>query len=355
MLLGASAVRAQGGGLLLQGIVDGEGWSTSTTSNLLTRNDGRPAGLGRLDLWGAYEPFSGLVLYAEGAGEGGPARSDRGTTIYANQLGIRYATTPVFVIDVGKMTPVIGTFAPRHFSTRNPLIGVPDGYTLQYPIGVKVSGNAGIFDYRAAMVSLPTTHVGYQPDASPILRPAIGGGITPLVGLRLGGSFTVGPYLNKDDAPSLPVGAKWSDFHQRVAALDASYSIGYLETHAEAARGTYDVPLRGPITGFTYYGEAKYTFTPRFFLAMRAERNKYPFIRASTVVGGTYADRLTDFIDGEFGAGYRVSRNTLVKASVREDRWWVKPNTGFRGDGGHAIAIQVSQAFDVMDMLDRKP
>jgi hypothetical protein len=346
--------RAQSG-LLLQGIVDGEAWSTDASSNLLTRNAGHPAGLGRLELWGAYEVVNGLVVYAEGAGEGGPARSDRGTTVYANQLGLRYATTPAFVFDVGKMTPVIGAFAPRHFSTRNPLIGVPDGYTLQYPVGAKVSGNVGIFDYRVAMVSLPTTHVGYQPDPTPTLRPAVGGGITPFVGLRLGGSFTVGPYLNKDDAPSLPPGTTWSDYHQRVAAFDAAYSLGYLETHAEAARGTFDVPGRGSITGYTYYGELKYTFTPRFFLAARGERNKYPFIRASTTVGGAYADRLTDFVDGEFGAGYRVTRNTLVKASMRGDRWWVRPGGGFRGTGGHAIAIQLSQAFDIMQLFEDRP
>jgi hypothetical protein len=349
----ARDARAQGG-FLLQGIADGEAWSTSNSSNLLTRNAGRPAGLGRLELWGAFEPVHGLVFYAEGNGEGGPARSERGTTIYANQLGVRYATTPVFVVDVGKMTPVIGTFAPRHFSTRNPLIGMPDGYTLQYPVGAKVSGRVGIFDYRAAMVSLPTTHIGYEPEPTPRLRPALGGGITPIIGLRLGGSFTVGPYLNKDDAPSIPAGTTWSDYHQRVAALDASYARGYLESHIEAARGTYDVPLRGSITGFTYYGEVKYTFTPRSFLAVRAERNDYPFIRASTTAGGTYVGRLTDFVDGEFGGGYRVSPNTLIKASVRGDRWWVRPGGGFKGQGGYAFALQISQAFDLMDLIDRR-
>jgi hypothetical protein len=343
------------GGFLLQGIADGEGWFTNNSSNLLTRNGGRPAGLLRIDLWGAAEPVRGLVFYAEGYGESGPAGSVRTTTtsFWGNQLGVRYATTPAFVVDVGKMTPVIGTFAPRHFSTRNPLIGTPDGYTLQYPVGAKVSGRVGMFDYRVAMVSLPTTHVGYEPEPSPRLRPAVGGGITPIVGLRLGGSFTVGSYLNKDDSLSLPAGTSWSDFHQRVAAFDASYARGYLETHVEAARGTYELPARGSITGFTYYGEVKYTFTPRFFLAGRAERNDYPFIRAATTVGGTYAGRLTDFVDGEIGGGYRVSTSALLKVSVRGDRWWVKPGGGFRGQGGHAIAIQMSQAFDVMDWLGR--
>jgi hypothetical protein len=354
VLLTARPVRAQGG-VLLQGIADAEGWFTNNSSNLLTRNGGRPAALLRFDFWGAAEPVHGLVFYAEGSAESGPSGAgSTTTTLWGNQLGVRYATTPAFVVDVGKMAPIIGTFAPRHFSTRNPLIGTPDGYTLQYPVGAKVSGRIGIFDYRAAMVSLPTTHVGYEPEPSPRLRPAIGGGITPIVGLRVGGSFTVGSYLNKDDSLSLPAGTSWSDFHQRVAAFDASYAVGYLETHVEAARGTYDIPARGSISGFTYYGEAKYTFTPRFFLAGRVERNDYPFIRAATTVGGTYAGRLTDFVDGEIGGGYRVSTNALLKVSVRGDRWWVKPGAGFRGQGGHAIAIQLSQAFDLTDVIDRR-
>ena len=91
-LVTASAARAQGG-VLLQGIADGEGWFTNNSSNLLTRNGGRPAGLLRLDLWGAAEPVRGLVFYAEGYGESGPAGSERTTTtsFWGNQLGVRYA------------------------------------------------------------------------------------------------------------------------------------------------------------------------------------------------------------------------------------------------------------------------
>ena len=92
-LVTASAARAQGG-FLLQGIADGEGWFTNNSSNLLTRNGGRPAGLLRLDLWGAAEPVRGLVFYAEGYGESGPAGSERttATSFWGNQLGVRFAT-----------------------------------------------------------------------------------------------------------------------------------------------------------------------------------------------------------------------------------------------------------------------
>lgn len=347
----ARGAHAQGG-VLLQGILDAEGWSTSGTSNLLTRADGHPSGLGRLTAWGAYEPISKLVLYAEGEVETGNATRNRETDVYSHQFGIRYSASRLFVLDVGRTTPVIGTFAPRHYSTRNPLIGEPDGYSLDYPLAIKLSGEATHFDYRAALVSLPTTHDSYQPEPTGRLRPAIGAGVTPFVGFRLGGSFTVGPYLNRHVSPTSLAGQSWSDFNQRVFAFDAAFARGYLETHAEAARGTYEVPGRPDITGFTYYGEAKYTFTPRFFLAARAERNDYPSIRP-TATG--FADRLWDFVDGEFGAGFRASQTTLLKASVRGDRWWgLRDNQpGFLGRGGYAIALQLSQSFDFSNLVDR--
>lgn len=351
-----AVVRAQTS-ILLQGIADGEFWTTNAKSNLLTRNQGQPAGLGRLQLWGAIEPLPGLVAYAQGTFEGGSARYEAASTeVSSDQFGLRYTLSPKLVIDAGRLTPVIGTFASRHFSTRNPLIGEPDGYSLDYPLGVEVFGEAYRFDYRVAAVSLPTSHVGYEPKPTGRLRPAIGGGFSPMVGLRFGASFTAGPYLNDEVAPTALKGDQWTDFQQRVVAFDASFSHGYLETHAEGARGSYDIPS-GKITGFTYYGEAKYTFTPRFFLAARAERNKYPFIRPTSATApstATWAARLTDFVDGEFGGGYRVSPSTLIKVSVRGDRWWVRASApGYLGQGGHAVAMQVSQAFDVVDWFDR--
>jgi hypothetical protein len=52
----------------------------------------------------------------------------------------------------------------------------------------------------------------------------------------------------------------------------------------------------------------------------------------------------------------RLTTSTLLKGSYLADRWWVAPTaTGFRGQGGHAIAIQLSQAFDVMGLLERSP
>jgi hypothetical protein len=349
-LCGASRATAQQVPVLIEGLADGELWSTTGTSNLLTRNAGRPAGLARLQLWSAVEPVRRFVIYGQATMETGAASTEllgRSYRASVEQFGLRFTPSPAFVFDGGRLTSVVGTFAARRFSNRNPLIGTPDGYAVNYPYGAMVSGVIKQFDYRAAMVSLPMNHPNYVPTPTAKLRPAGGFGYTPIVGLRIGASFTVGPYLNDSIPATMLGGASWDHYKQRVVALDARFSRGYLETHFEAARGSYDVPSRAtPLFGFNYYGEAKYTLSPRFFVAGRAERNKYPFIRAGATA---WIARLPDFVNGEAGVGYRFSPSTLVKASVRGDRWWVAQGAaGFRGQGGAAVALQVSQAFDAM-------
>jgi hypothetical protein len=347
------AASAQGG-VLVQGIADAEFWSTDSSSNLLTRNFGHPATLGRLQLWGAAEPWRGVVFYAQGEAAGGSAQNNQGHVDAAfDQLGVRYVASAALVVDLGKMPSPIGTFAARRFSTRNPLIGSPDGYPVEYPVGVEVSGGGMHFDYRVAAVSLPVYHAGYVPDPSAALRPAIGAGFTPFTGLRVGGSATWGPYLNASLPSTLLDGRSWQHYQQRIGAFDVAYSHDYLELHAEWAHGSYDVPgFADAVSGETWYVEGKYALGARVFVAVRAERNDYPFIRpAGTTV---WTGRPTDFDDGEVGIGYRVSASLLTKLSYRADDWHLTPaEAAFLGSGGRALAVQLSQSFDLLGMFDR--
>jgi hypothetical protein len=348
------AVAAAQGGLLLQGIANGELWSTNTSSNFLTRNNGRVGPSGQLDLWSAVEPWRGMFLYGAVEVQGGPARADTaGDLVDVEQLGVRFERSTRLVIDVGKMPSPVGAFAGRRFSTRNPLIGMPDGYPVQYPVGAVASGTAGWVDYRGGAVSLAVAHPGYTPVPDRAINPVIGAGITPVVGVRLGVSGTVSSYLNKSFTSAQLDARDWTSYHERIGALDAELSRGYLELHGEWARSEYDVPRRvGPARGTTYYVEAKYTISPRFFLAARRERNNYPFIAA---FGAAWASSNTDFHDTEVGAGVRLSPSTLLKGSYRTDTWVVTPaNSAFIKPGGHAVAIQLSQSFDVMDLVTRK-
>ena len=337
----------------LQGIADGELWSTDTNSNLLSRNGGKPAGLGRLQAWGAIETLRSLVFYGMFETQQGKAGE---TESEFEQYGVRFTPSSRFVLDGGRLPGIIGTFAARRFSNRNPLIGTPDGYPTQYPLGVQLSGAVRLLDYRVAMVSLPTVHEDYTPKPTETMRPAIGFGITPFVGVRIGASYTQGPYLNDAYSSGELASRSWKDYEQRVMAADLAVSVGYAELFAEVGKASYEVPrLADPVAGTTYYVEGKYTFTPRLYVAARVGRNDYPFIQSINTPGGQFwVARTTDFHDEEVGIGFRVSAGTLVKAAYRQDKWQVDAgNAAFVRPGGRAFAMQLSQTFDVMEWVDR--
>jgi hypothetical protein len=347
MLFAATTARAQGG-FLLQGVVDVEAWQTDATSNLLTRNNGDPAALYRLRLWSAVEPLRGLFFFANGMAEGGNARrfDGPGTTVMLEQGGIRFARHRALVLDAGRMLHPTGAFGARLLSTRNPLIGIPDAYLPVYPLGVMASGERGKVDYRAAVVSLPPTHRDYVPDPDPAVHPAVGIGVTPIVGFRVGLSATMGPYLNKDLSASQLNGQEWDSYRQRVIASDIQYGVGHFDLRGEFAIADFEVPYSGSIDGPSGYVEARATLTPRLFVAARGELNRYPFIRPATAT--TWISRRTELRAFEGGVGYRFGANTLLKASVSADHWIVTPeNASFVKPGGMAFAAQLSRAFDL--------
>ena len=347
LLVASPPARAQGG-ILAQGVIDAEMWKTDSMSVLLARNGGRPGAMARLGFWAAVEPWRDVVVFGQLSAETGPGRREEGSEIYVTQYGTRWSPSDAFVVEAGKMSHVVGTFSSRHLSFRNPLIGAPDGYSLVYPFGVKVSGSASVFDWRIAALSKPLTHEGYTVDPSPAVRPAIGAGITPFTGFRLGASATVGPYLTRDLAPTLLAGRSWRSYQQRLVAADMQLSRGYFESFAELAHGSYDVPGGERKAGLTWYVETKYTFTPRLYGAVRVERNDYPYIMPLN--DAVWIADKSDFTDVEAGAGVRLTSSTLLKLSVRADHWVPNPNPFAPQSSGRALAVQLSRTFDVMEM-----
>ena len=167
--------------------------------------------------------------------------------------------------------------------------------------------------------------------------------------MRIGASAMWGPYLSSELAPTLLAGRDWCDYRERVAALDAQVSRGYLELRGELGAARFQVPGRtDDVHGLTYYGEAKYTLSPRVFVATRVERNDYAFIQP--VSTSDWAAQATDMYNAEVGAGYRLGARTLLKASVRADRWKVAPALKSVLGNGTALAFQLSRSFDVFDV-----
>jgi hypothetical protein len=350
-MLAPLPARAQGG-ILFQGVLDAEVWKTDSLSSLLARNGGRPGAMGRVGLWAAAEPWRDVVMFGQLSAETGPGRHEEGSELYVTQYGTRWSPSDAFMLEAGKMTHVVGTFSSRWLSFRNPLVGMPDGYSLVYPFGVKLSGATSVVDWRVAVLSKPLTHEDYTVAPSHAPRPAAGVGITPFTGFRLGASATVGPYLDRNLAPTLFAGRDWRSYHQRLLAADLQLSRGYFEAFAELAHGKYDVPGAEPVAGLTWYVETKYTFTPRLYAAVRVERNDYPYVMPYDDV--TWIAQKSDFTDVEAGAGFRLTSSTLLKLSVRADHWVPNPNPFAPQTSGRALAMQLSQTFDLVDLATRK-
>jgi hypothetical protein len=334
--------------IVVQGLADAEAWRTSGGSRLLARNQDRPLVTGRLNLWTAVSLVSNLLGLAHGAAEAGGGEAD----FRLDQLVLRWSPSRALLVQAGRFPSPIGGFAPRRLPDANPLVGTPDLYPVSYPWGVMVTGVLGRIDYRAGIVDRPVSNERYVPRSGSRARVAVGAGITPAIGLRFGASATSGPYLGPALADSIPGPSSWSDFGQRVLAFDAAWSHGYLELRAEAAWSSYDVPGRAePTTGEAGYFEAKYTWSPRFFTAVRLERNRYAFIRPTA--GPAWMGVATTFVDGEIGLGYRIDHRTLVKATVRADSWDVPPVMRSILPNGSAVAIQVSRGFDLTPSVGR--
>jgi hypothetical protein len=285
-----------------------------------------------------------MQFLAMGLAEGGSASSEE--EVYFESVTLRLAWSRALVLEGGKLLTPFGAFGPRRLSPTNPLIGEPDGYPTRYPWGGEISGSASRFDYRAAVVNLAPVHDGYVPTPQGRPRVVLGAGVTPLIGVRLGGTYTRGTYLSDSVTPVLPAGKNWKDYRHEVIALDGRASRGYLDFHGEWAYSWYDVPtVATKMSGPAYYLEIKYTWTPRFFTAARFQRNAYPFVRP--LPSGRWIAVPANFYAGEIGLGFRPTQGVLAKISYQKDRWTGQPN-------GQAIAAQVSYQFDATQWLARK-
>jgi len=351
ILLGAAPVRAQRIGLELLG--DLEAWKTDAGSRLLARNGGDPAFVARMHGWLMLRPVPSVEFIALGEAQS-ETGADETVELELKMMSLRWLPSRWLSVEAGRVLMPVGGFGRRRFSNVNPLIGSPDLYPTLYPWGAVVSGAAGSFDYRAALVSLPVINPSYTPNPGDRLRPVVGIGYAFGPSLHIGGSFTRGPYLGPDQEFALATTAKWQDYSQTIAAADLKFSVGYVEVWGEYAWSSYEVPLAAEdVSGFGLFTEAKVTHTPRLFTALRLEYFDYPFIRP--INSARWIGNTTTQMNGEIGVGYRFNANTLAKLSYRRDHWPDEPAPGAPpSPDGYAIAAQLSISADIMGLLARR-
>jgi hypothetical protein len=254
--------------------------------------------------------------------------------------------------EAGKLVVPFGDFTHRYLPNANPLIGSPDSYDVGYPYAFVVSGRASWFDFRAAAFDRPLANENYVPASDQAFRPGVGVGFTPMIGLRFGAYWTKGPYLGSDVQWSVPTGESWREFDQEIVGIEAEFSRGHFELHGDVAFSSYEVPSVSTTSrGRVWFIEPKYTWTPRFFTALRLEQNDYPYIRP--LGPSSWLAVNAEFYDVEAGVGWRFTPDLVAKLSYRVDRWDVPADQAEMLPDGHALALQLAYEFDVLSWFDR--
>jgi hypothetical protein len=381
----------------LQGIIDGtlrnqelsDTPPSAPTSQ--TNLNGQFVLLGSLRLRDDLSAFyEGRVNHTEDLSGSSP-RVQQTRTNSVVQAYVRYSPRLPWDLNlqIGKFGTPFGQFLTRNYSNENPLIGFPLTYThrtpiradqfpkspyylvsprsdesssgylggtdsdtrlpllnFSYPTGIMAFGNPGKFDYRIALVNSSLANPLDLGTPGQRVQWIAAGGINCVVGLHLGASFAEGPYLDASVNSLLPLGTSFNEFKQRALGFDFQYAIHHLEAYGELLFNTFEVPNIPQRLGATgYYLELKYTWTPRFFSAIRW--NQIYFDRLRGGLSSDFRPRFDNNVNSlEFGLGYRLTERLLAKGSYQHNQ-----NLGGRDPYNDVFALQIVYSLDIWNLL----
>lgn len=254
----------------------------------------------------------------------------------------------------GKIPWPIGTYGPRTYSNKNPLIATPlmyqyhttllwwaippsadvliansgsGQYSIDYfgypmgmgmavvddswwDVGVTAMGTAGPVECSVG-ITAGTPGWGSTVKDENSGKAIMGRiGLVPTPGLRFGVSTALGPYLVEGLNEQLPPGQNVNGFYQTLGMVDAEFATGYLELRAEGAWNTWQTPTVGDLGVTTGYVEMKYSLPFGAFAAGRLDGMRFSEIEDSNGVKHTWDSNIARW---ELGAGYRIDRNILMK------------------------------------------
>jgi hypothetical protein len=225
---------------------------------------------------------------------------------YAN-LMLRPHLNPTIALPSSLFTP-LPTIEP---GVRATLLGAV------YPYGGAVTVSGRHWDLRTAMIDtspLRTRRIfGYENNPPEFANVVFGGGITPVVGLRIGASVTHGGWVEAGEAPSAT-----RDRNATVVTIESEFEYRYTKFAAEWTRDGLETS-NGDTRALGWFAQVHQTLAPRWFVAGRVER----------MTSGALAGPRT-FVDQHFSGteevlGYRITPTITVRGGHRARRGFGSP------------------------------
>jgi hypothetical protein len=123
-------------------------------------------------------------------------------------------------------------------------------------------------------------------------------------------SGSIGPYLQENVTGPLPEGSDSQDFDQRALGLDTSWAHGHWQFWSEVIYSDFEVPNVDRVDTTSYFMEARYKWSPRWYTAMRWNQQFFSKVDLSN---GDSIDWDRDISKIDAAAGYHVNRKLLLK------------------------------------------
>jgi hypothetical protein len=188
-----------------------------------------------------------------------------------------------------------------------------------YPYGVSATVSGLHWDARAAVIDaspLRPRRVFAERNPPQFRNLVVGGGVTPVVGFRVGASATRGGWLRAGEVPGV-------DETQQATVLTVESELSYRHTKlsAEWVRDSLDLGT-GVRRATGWLGQGQQALGPRWYIAGRYER-----VSADRLVTAPSASA-SRFTGVEEAVGYRLTPELTVRAGHRARRGFGQADFG---------------------------
>ncbi|HEY3757330.1 MAG TPA: HAMP domain-containing sensor histidine kinase [Opitutaceae bacterium] len=296
-----------------------------------------------------------------------------------DEYALRFIAGRHFNLQAGKFATIVGNWTPRHDSWTDPFITPPlpydnltglwDAYPASstnqllswahvrpfvpfeldrgkllrlpliwgpsYATGVSAAGEVGDFTYaieakNADLSSRPEYWNVYE---NQLEDPSFSArlGYRPNEAWAFGLSASEGPYLNQDAAEYVAENNSFSQYREILFAQDAAYAHHHFQLWAEVFETRFEIPAVANADTLAYYVEAKQTFAPAWFAALRWNQQIYGTVpnagrqvswgfdvwRADAAIGHRFNAHLQAKLQYSAQQGSASSRNLGHTASVQ--------------------------------------
>jgi hypothetical protein len=192
-----------------------------------------------------------------------------------------------------------------------------------YPYGAQATLSGTHWDARAAAMDtspLRSRRVFAQTNPPRFMNVVVGGGVTPLPGVRIGASVARGGWLRAGESPFIT-----ADRNATVVTIESEVSFRYTKMTGEWVRDTLETSM-SPRVATGWFVQGQQILTPRWFVAGRVEAMAAPGV---FWLGGDLEPPMVveqQLTGVEETLGYRVTPDITLRAAHRARQGFGRPD-----------------------------